>query len=34
MPREDVISVAGCRTWLQREGQGAPLVWLHGARGA
>ena len=30
---EDFITVAGCRTLVQRGGEGPPLLWLHGAGG-
>ncbi len=30
---EDFITIAGCRTLVQRGGTGAPLLWLHGAGG-
>jgi pimeloyl-ACP methyl ester carboxylesterase len=31
--REEVVSIAGCRVPLRREGEGAPLLFLHGERG-
>jgi pimeloyl-ACP methyl ester carboxylesterase len=32
-PREEYITIAGCRTYLQRGGKGAPVLYLHGASG-
>jgi len=32
-PREDFITVAGCRTFVMRGGEGPPLLYLHGAGG-
>jgi pimeloyl-ACP methyl ester carboxylesterase len=32
--RESFETIAGCRTRIMRAGQGAPLLYLHGARGA
>ncbi|WP_218578341.1 alpha/beta fold hydrolase [Vineibacter terrae] len=32
-PREDYITVAGCRTYVQRAGKGTPVLYLHGANG-
>jgi pimeloyl-ACP methyl ester carboxylesterase len=32
-PREDIVSIAGCRTFVMRGGEGPPLLYLHAARG-
>lgn len=32
-PREESITVAGCRTHMLRGGEGPPLLYLHGANG-
>ncbi len=32
-PREDHVTIAGCRTFVMRGGEGPPLLFLHAARG-
>jgi pimeloyl-ACP methyl ester carboxylesterase len=32
-PREESLTIAGCRTHLLRAGEGPPLLYLHGASG-
>ena len=33
-PKESVETIAGCQTNIKRAGKGAPLLFLHGGRGA